>query len=265
MLPAGAFVPNDMRLSNADDALVILTGPNMAGKSTYIRQGAIIALMAQIGSFVPAESATIGLVDRIFTRVGLQDDLSVGQSTFMVEMLETASILNHATPRSFIILDEIGAAQAPTTASPSPRAVAAFIHNHPRLGCKTLFATHYHELTQLADTLPRVRNFNVAVSEDRGNVVFLRRIVRRRGQELWRARRAHAGLPGGVVNRAWEVLKELEGADQAAPAAARPGRRVRKPAPEQLSLLTSRPAALEVLLAFDLASMTPIEALKQAL
>ena len=153
-LPAGSFVPNDVRLSTRDDQLIILTGPNMAGKSTYIRQVAVIVLMAQMGSYVPAESASIGLVDRIFTRVGLQDDLALGQSTFMVEMLETAAILNHATPRSLIILDEIGRGTSTYDGLAIARAVAEFVHNHPRLGCKTLFATHYHELTQVADVLP---------------------------------------------------------------------------------------------------------------
>ena len=195
MLPSGSFVPNDTRLSNKDQQLIILTGPNMSGKSTYIRQVALIALMAQIGSFVPAEAATVGIVDRIFTRVGLQDDLAVGQSTFMVEMVESAAILNHATPRSLIILDEIGRGTSTYDGLAIARAVAEYIHNHPRLGCKTLFATHYHELTQLADFLPRVRNYNVAVSEDQGNVVFLRpHSARRRRQKL--------RCPRGAVGRA---------------------------------------------------------------
>ena len=153
-IEAGKFVPNDIRLSTRDEQVIMLTGPNMAGKSTFIRQVAVITLMAQIGSFVPADSATIGVVDRIFTRVGLQDDLSTGQSTFMIEMLETATILNHATPRSLVILDEIGRGTSTYDGLAIARAVAEFIHNHPRAGCKTLFATHYHELTQLAEVLP---------------------------------------------------------------------------------------------------------------
>ena len=263
-MPPGAFVPNDMRLSNSDEALVILTGPNMAGKSTYIRQGAIIALMAQIGSFVPAESATIGLVDRIFTRVGLQDDLAKGQSTFMVEMLETASILNHATPRSFIILDEIGRGTSTYDGLAIARAVAEFIHSHPRLGCKTLFATHYHELTQLAESLPRARNYNVAVSEDRGEVVFLRRIVPGGADKSYGVHVARlAGLPGGVVNRAWELLRELESTDRRAGAADRRGYGKREPAPRQLALLAATPPVLEELLALDVDSLTPIEAINK--
>ena len=263
-MPPGAFVPNDMRLSNSDEALVILTGPNMAGKSTFIRQGAIIALMAQIGSFVPAESATIGLVDRIFTRVGLQDDLAKGQSTFMVEMLETASILNHATPRSFIILDEIGRGTSTYDGLAIARAVAEFIHSHPRLGCKTLFATHYHELTQLAESLPRARNYNVAVSEDRGEVVFLRRIVPGGADKSYGVHVARlAGLPGGVVNRAWELLRELESTDRRAGAADRRGYGKREPAPRQLALLAATPPVLEELLALDVDSLTPIEAINK--
>ncbi|MGB3129903.1 MAG: DNA mismatch repair protein MutS, partial [Dehalococcoidia bacterium] len=171
------FVPNDVHLSNKDAQLIILTGPNMSGKSTYLRQVAIIVLLAQIGSFVPADSATIGLVDRIFTRVGLQDDLVTGQSTFMIEMLETANILNNATSKSLIILDEIGRGTSTYDGLSIAQAVAEYIHNHPRLGAKTLFATHYHELVGLANFLPRVRNLNVAVSEEGGKVVFLRKII----------------------------------------------------------------------------------------
>ncbi len=263
-MPPGAFVPNDMRLSNSDEALVILTGPNMAGKSTYIRQGAIIALMAQIGSFVPAESAAIGLVDRIFTRVGLQDDLTKGQSTFMVEMLETASILNHASPRSFIILDEIGRGTSTYDGLAIARAVAEFIHSHPRLGCKTLFATHYHELTQLAESLPRARNYNVSVSEDRGEVVFLRRIVPGGADRSYGVHVARlAGLPGGVVNRAWELLRELESGGRRDGAADRKGYSKREPAPRQLTLLADTPPVLEELLALDVDSLTPIEAINK--
>ena len=265
-LPPGEFVPNDLRMSNGEETLIILTGPNMAGKSTYIRQGAIIALMAQIGSYVPAESATIGLVDRIFTRVGLQDDLAEGQSTFMVEMLETASILNHATPRSFIILDEIGRGTSTYDGLAIARAVAEFIHSHPRLGCKTLFATHYHELTQLAESLPRARNYNVSVSEDRGEVVFLRRIVPGGADKSYGVHVARlAGLPGGVVNRAWELLRELESDDRAARAPNGRGRRRRQrnPAPQQLALMPTAPPVLDELIALDVASLTPIEAINK--
>jgi DNA mismatch repair protein MutS len=265
-LPAGAFVPNDVRLAVDDEQLIVLTGPNMSGKSTFIRQVAIIMLMAQVGSFVPAESATIGVVDRIFTRIGLQDDLSVGQSTFMVEMVETATILNHATSRSLVILDEIGRGTSTYDGLAIARAVAEYIHSHPRLGCRTLFATHYHELTALAGTLPRVRNFNVAVSEDKGDVVFLRHIVPGGANKSYGVHVARiAGLPGAVVNRAWEVLGDLErGASE--PRVGE-GECVGKRGtgdgalPLQLSLLSTTPPAISGLLALDIASMTPLEAI----
>ena len=264
MLPPSSFVPNDTRLSNKDQQLIILTGPNMSGKSTYIRQVALIVLMAQIGSFVPAEEATVGIVDRIFTRVGLQDDLAVGQSTFMVEMVESAAILNHATPHSLIILDEIGRGTSTYDGLAIARAVAEYIHNHPRLGCKTLFATHYHELTQLADLLPRVRNYNVAVSEDQGNVVFLRRIVPGGADKSYGVHVARlAGLPGSVINRAWEVLHELEDGASRRQVPARGRRRGKSPLPEQLPLVSTDTAALEELASLDVSSMTPMEAINK--
>ena len=259
-IESGKFVPNDIRLSTGDEQVIMLTGPNMAGKSTFIRQVAIITLMAQIGSFVPADSATIGVVDRIFTRVGLQDDLSTGQSTFMIEMLETATILNHSTPRSLVILDEIGRGTSTYDGLAIARAVAEFIHNHPRAGCKTLFATHYHELTQLADVLPRVRNYNIAVAEEDGEVVFLHRIVpggADRSYGVYVARLA--GMPTAVINRAWEVLKELEGT------ASSPGPNGRAEVPSdevrQLSFLPTTPPVIDELLALDVSSMTPLEAI----
>ena len=264
MIPTGTFVANDTRLSNSDEQLILLTGPNMAGKSTYIRQVAIIVLLAQIGSYVPAESAIIGLVDRIFTRVGLQDDLSVGQSTFMVEMVETAAILNHSTRRSLIILDEIGRGTSTYDGLAIARAVAEYIHNHPRLGCKTLFATHYHELTQLAESLPRVRNYNVAVSEQGGEVVFLRRIVPGSADKSYGVHVARlAGLPGTVVNRAWEVLADLESDAATQPQTTRRRKRGNIPPPEQLPLLSPTNDGFDELLSLDIASMTPLEAINK--
>ena len=259
-IEAGKFVPNDIRLSTRDEQVIMLTGPNMAGKSTFIRQVAVITLMAQMGSFVPADSATIGVVDRIFTRVGLQDDLSTGQSTFMIEMLETATILNHATPRSLVILDEIGRGTSTYDGLAIARAVAEFIHNHPRAGCKTLFATHYHELTQLADVLPKVRNYNVSVVEEDGEVVFLHRIVpggADRSYGVYVARLA--GMPSAVVNRAWEVLTELEGKSSSAAANGR-----NEPSSveaQQLSLLPATPPVIDELLTLDVSSLTPLEAI----
>jgi DNA mismatch repair protein MutS len=180
MLPAsasGGYVPNDASLSNGEAQVIVLTGPNMAGKSTYLRQVALIVLMAQIGSFVPAAQARIGAVDRIFTRVGALDEIAAGRSTFMVEMLETAAILHGATPRSLLLFDEIGRGTSTYDGMAIARAVVEFIHNRPELAAKTLFATHYHELVELAAVLPRVRNYNVVVAEEGGQVVFLHRIL----------------------------------------------------------------------------------------
>ena len=262
VMPPGTFVPNDTWLSNSDAQLMVVTGPNMAGKSTYIRQVALIVLMAQVGSFVPAESATFGLVDRIFTRVGLQDDLATGQSTFMVEMVETASILNQATSRSLVILDEIGRGTSTYDGLSIARSVVEYIHNSPRLGCKTLFATHYHELTQLASTLPRVRNYTVAVSEEGGEVVFLHRIVPGGADKSYGIHVAQlAGLPRAVIHRAWEVLGELEGDGHHEKTRKVVGSR--KAANLQISLFGDMPALVEELSRMDVSNMTPLEAINK--
>ena len=256
----GTFVPNDTSMSNSDARLIVLTGPNMAGKSTYIRQVGLIVLMAQIGSFVPAESVTMGLVDRIFTRVGLQDDLATGQSTFMIEMVETASILNQATPRSLIILDEIGRGTSTYDGLSIARSVVEYVHNSPRLGCKTLFATHYHELTELASTLPQVRNFTVAVSEERGEVVFLHRIVPGGADKSYGIHVAQlAGLPRAVISRAWEVLTDLEG-DGRGESRSGAGR-VRKATALQMPLFGEPSPLVDELSEIDISSMTPLEAI----
>ncbi len=203
------FVPNDTELDPDTARLQILTGPNMAGKSTYIRQIALIAVMAQIGAFVPAESATLGLVDRIFCRVGASDDLSRGQSTFMVEMSETALILNHATDRSLVILDEIGRGTATFDGLSIAWAVAE--HLHDSIGCRTLFATHYHELTDLANTRPAVANYNVAVREWNEEIIFLHKILPGAADKSYGIQVARlAGLPKPVVERAKSILSHLE-------------------------------------------------------
>ena len=262
VMPPGTFVPNDTCLSNSDSQLMVVTGPNMAGKSTYIRQVALIVLMAQVGSFVPAESATLGLVDRIFTRVGLQDDLATGQSTFMVEMVETASILNQATSRSLIILDEIGRGTSTYDGLSIAKSVVEYIHNSPRLGCKTLFATHYHELTQLASTLPRVRNYTVAVSEEGGDVVFLHRIVPGGADKSYGIHVAQlAGLPRAVIHRAWEVLGELEGDRHHEKTREIGGSR--KAATLQIPLFSDMSALVEELSRMDVSNMTPLEAINK--
>jgi len=256
-----SFVPNDTYLSNNDAQLIILTGPNMAGKSTYLKQVALIVLLAQIGSFVPADSATIGVVDRIFTRVGAREDLTAGQSTFMIEMVETANILNNATPRSLIILDEIGRGTSTYDGLSIARAVAEYIHNYSGLGAKTLFATHYHEMVELASFLPRVKNFNVAVTEEGGEVIFLRKIVPGGVDKSYGIHVAQlAGLPKSVVHRAQEVLEELEGDSSRTRVVSKGRRRKQEPA-QQLSFFGQKPPLLEELEKLDIDSLTPLEAL----
>ncbi len=256
-LGAGRFVPNDARLSSSGEQLLLITGPNMAGKSTYIRQVAVLVLLAQVGSFIPAERARIGVVDRIFTRTGLADDIAGGQSTFMVEMVETAAILHQATRRSLIVLDEIGRGTSTYDGVSIARAVAEHIHNSPRLGCKALFATHYHEMTALADILPRAVNYQVAVSEEDGEVVFLHRIVpggadRSYGVHVGRL----AGLPPAVVARAWDLLGELESGRGG------PGRADGVAPAMQLPLMGSPSSEVEAeLLELDISNMTPLEAI----
>ena len=204
------FVPNDTLFTN-DKRIHIITGPNMSGKSTYLRQVALIVLLAQIGSFVPADEATIGLVDRIFTRIGAQDEIHAGQSTFMVEMIETALILQQSTRRSLVILDEVGRGTSTYDGLAIARAVIEYLHNHPRMGGKTLFATHYHELTELENILPHVANYNVAVAEQDGQVAFLHTIVPGKADKSYGIYVAQlAGVPEAVVARAADILKELE-------------------------------------------------------
>ncbi len=258
-----SFVPNDAYLSNDDTQLIVLTGPNMSGKSTYLRQVALIVLLAQMGSFVPASSATIGLVDRVFTRIGAGEDIAAGQSTFMVEMVETANILNNATPRSLIILDEIGRGTSTYDGLAIARAVVEYIHNYAQLGAKTLFATHYHELTEMADFLPRVRNFNVAVVEERGKVIFLYKIVPGGVDRSYGIHVAQlAGLPRSVVQRAQAVLAELEDSYKAP--ARRPARsRCREPVSQQLPLFAPGSPLIEELKKLDIDSFSPLEAINK--
>jgi DNA mismatch repair protein MutS len=204
------FVPIDV-VFEPGEIVRVITGPNMSGKSTFLRQAALIVLMAQTGSFVPAASAKIGLVDRIFTRIGAQDEIHAGQSTFMVEMIEAANILHHATSRSLLILDEIGRGTSTYDGVSIAWAVVEYIHNHPNLRAHTLFATHYHELTQLADLLPGVRNYNVAVSEADGKVIFLHKIIPGGADRSYGIHVAQlAGLPKPVIQRANEILRQLE-------------------------------------------------------
>jgi DNA mismatch repair protein MutS len=252
------FVPNDV-IFDDDARILIITGPNMSGKSTYLRQVALIVLLAQIGSFVPADRAQIGLVDRIFTRIGAQDDIATGQSTFMVEMVETANILHHATARSLIVLDEIGRGTSTYDGLSIAWAVVEYIHNHPRLRAKTLFATHYHELIQLADHLPHVRNYNVAVAEEGDRVVFLHHIVPGGADRSYGIHVAQlAGLPRPVIRRAEELLEELEQGQRDHATAVAP-----EDMPLQLSLFGEKNPVLEELKNLDVNALSPLEALNK--
>jgi DNA mismatch repair protein MutS len=221
---AERFVPNDVLLDGAANQLIIITGPNMAGKSTYIRQVALLVVMAQMGAFIPAAEAEIGVVDRVFTRVGASDDLARGRSTFMVEMQVTANFLHNATAKSLIVLDEIGRGTSTFDGISIAWAVAEHLHNHVK--AKTLFATHYHELTDLALTLGGVKNYNVLVRESGDRIAFLRRIVPGAADKSYGIHVARlAGLPHGVIGRAKEILANLEEGefgDQGQPKLARP-------------------------------------------
>jgi len=256
------FIPNDTQLSISDAQILIITGPNMAGKSTYLRQVALIVLMAQIGSYVPAESATIGLVDRIFTRIGAQDDLATGQSTFMVEMVETATILHHATPRSLIILDEIGRGTSTYDGLAIARAVVEYLHNNRRCGARTLFATHYHELVEAARMLPRIQCLNVAVSEEEGHVVFLHKIVPGGADKSYGVHVAQlAGIPRPVIHRAEEILAELEQKGDAK-ARRKAMQEITTPAVMQMTLFTAEQNPLiEEIKQLAIDELTPIEAI----
>ncbi|OJX47083.1 MAG: DNA mismatch repair protein MutS [Chloroflexi bacterium 44-23] len=250
------FIPNDSKFENGE-IVRIITGPNMSGKSTFLRQVALIVLMAQIGSFVPASSATIGITDRIFTRIGAQDEIHAGQSTFMVEMIETANILNHATNRSLLILDEIGRGTSTYDGLSIAWAVVEYIHNHPKLRARTLFATHYHELTQLSELLPGVRNYNVAVSEADNNVVFLHKIVAGGADRSYGIHVGQlAGLPRPVVQRAAEILKQLESSSGKAI-------NLQAPAPQQMLLFPETNPIISSLKQIDIDSLSPIEALNK--
>ncbi|MDE2749053.1 MAG: DNA mismatch repair protein MutS [Chloroflexota bacterium] len=250
------YVANDSHLDPAS-RIHIITGPNMSGKSTYIRQVAVITLMAQIGSFVPADSATIGLVDRIFARIGAQDEIHAGQSTFMVEMVETARLLSGSSPRSLLILDEIGRGTSTYDGLAIARSVIEFIHNNPRLNCRTLFATHYHELTELPNLLPRCANFNVAVAEQGDDIVFLHRVMPGGADQSYGVHVAQlAGMPRSVVDRARELLFQLEegGSDFS----------LRKPPPQhqQMSFFdTPENPALGALRSLEVDGLSPLEAL----
>ncbi len=260
------FVPNDTLLDNGENQLLMITGPNMAGKSTYMRQVALIVLMAQVGSFVPAATASIGIADRIFTRIGASDNLAGGQSTFMVEMAETASILRHATPKSLVIMDEIGRGTSTFDGVSIAWAVAEFLHDARDHASRTLFATHYHELTELSVTRPGIKNFNIAVREWNDQIIFLRKILPGGSSHSYGIQVARlAGIPSEVVNRAKEILKNLEQGEFTEGGEPRiAGRKGKKPEPAspQLSLFSYPDDELRKRLkGVEVARLTPLEAL----
>ena len=266
--PDTPFIPNDCHLDNSENQILIITGPNMAGKSTYIRQVGLIVLLAQVGSFVPAKAACIGIVDRIFTRVGAQDNVAGGESTFLVEMNEAAAILNNATRRSLILLDEIGRGTSTFDGLSIAWAVAEYIHHAEHLGSKTLFATHYHELTELERILPRVRNFNVAVKEWGEHIVFLRKILPGGCDHSYGIQVARlAGMPPEVLERAREILHNLEANEltpNEIPKLAVGQHGPVYPASGQLNLFLAEEKRIrDMLEELDISSMTPLEALQK--
>ncbi len=258
MLKDTLFVPNDTRMDADENLISIITGPNMAGKSTYMRQVALIVLMAQMGSFVPARSARIGLVDRVFTRIGASDDLASGQSTFMVEMAEMASILKYATAKSLLILDEIGRGTSTYDGMAIARAVLEYAANHKRLGAKTLFATHYHELSVIEDQLPGIKNYNIAVKKRGDKMIFLRKIIPGATDDSFGVEVAKlAGLPDNVITRARQILQELESND-----APRPVKTAVQD--DQVSMLDLRSQQVcQALESLSVETLTPIEAMNE--
>ena len=262
LLDGVPFVPNDTKLNNRENQIAVLTGPNMAGKSTYMRQVALIVLMAQVGSFVPAASARIGIVDGIYTRVGASDDLTTGQSTFMVEMSEVANILKEATEKSLLILDEIGRGTSTYDGMSIARAVIEYIADRKKLGAKTLFATHYHELTELEELIPCVKNYNVAVKKRGEDIVFLRRIIPGGVDESYGIEVSKlAGIPRWVIDRAYEVLSSLEDGQTVSEAKVKT-RAKPKEESEQLYFIDEKAEAIKKRLrGADPNTLTPIEAL----
>lgn len=263
--PGESYVPNDIFLDNDEQQIIIITGPNMAGKSALLRQTALIVLMAQIGSFVPAEAAEIGIIDKIFTRVGASDNLSKGESTFMVEMTETASILNNLSDRSLVLMDEIGRGTSTYDGISIAWAIVEHLHNNPKARAKTLFATHYHELNQLAEDFPRVKNFNVSVREAGGKILFMRKLVEGGSAHSFGIHVAQmAGMPNSVVLRANEIMHHLEQEKVTHPDEAEKLQTVPK-ASIQLSMFEPADPAMEKireqLQQLDVNGLTPVEAL----
>ena len=270
-LPVGeSYVPNDIYLDDKKQQIIIITGPNMAGKSALLRQTALIVLLAQIGCFVPAESARIGLVDKIFTRVGASDNISLGESTFMVEMTEAANILNNVTPRSLVLFDELGRGTSTYDGISIAWAIVEYLHEHPKAQARTLFATHYHELNEMEKNFARIKNFNVSVRESGGKVIFLRKLEPGGSEHSFGIHVAQiAGMPKSIVKRAEAILKELE-ADNAQVGA------VGKPSAEKINMSRGGmqlsffqlddPVLCQVrdeILGLDINNLTPVEALNK--
>ena len=263
-LPLGeSYVDNDVQLDNDTQQIIMITGPNMSGKSALLRQTALITLMAQMGSYVPAKSATIGVVDKIFTRVGASDNISSGESTFMVEMNETASILNNVTDRSLVLLDEIGRGTSTYDGISIAWAIAEFLHENNKSRAKTLFATHYHELNEMAGIFPRIHNYNVSVREVGGKVIFLRKLAPGGSNHSFGIHVARlAGMPQRVIKRAEEVLKQLEHSH-----ASELSNKTKEIAQDQVQLSFFQlddpvlSSVKDEILATDINTLTPVEAL----
>ncbi|MCK4339995.1 MAG: DNA mismatch repair protein MutS, partial [Candidatus Cloacimonetes bacterium] len=263
------FIPNDTYLNNKSDRILLITGPNMAGKSTFLRQVGLIVLMAQMGSFVPASSAKIGIVDKIFTRVGASDNLALGQSTFLVEMIETANILHNATPRSLVLLDEIGRGTSTFDGLSIAWAVVEYLHENKVVSPKTLFATHYHELTELAEIFHAVKNYNITVKEWKDKVIFLRKVVPGSADQSYGIQVAKlAGIPDKVISRAKEILTDLEKNEFSETSIFEKTKR-KKSSPTQANFLdflsqktNKERMVLDELKNIDLNILTPLEALK---
>ena len=258
------YVPNDVELTPDDQQIIMITGPNMSGKSALLRQTALIVIMAQMGSFVPAEAAHIGLVDKIFTRVGASDNMSAGESTFMVEMNETSSILNNVTASSLVILDEIGRGTSTYDGISIAWAIAEYLHQHPQARCKTLFATHYHELNEMTNLFPRIKNYSIAVKEIGKKIIFLRKLIPGGSEHSFGIHVAKmAGMPKEVIQRAEIMLGELEKSHK--PAEQAKIKNSVESAGMQLSIFQLDDPTLqnikEELIKLDINSLTPVEAL----
>ena len=262
MITAERFVPNTVAMDNETNQILIITGPNMAGKSTVLRQVALLVIMAQMGSFIPAKKASISVVDRIFTRVGALDNLSQGQSTFMVEMQETANILNNAGEHSLVVMDEIGRGTSTYDGLSIAWAVVEYLHDLHKTGIKTLFATHYHELTDLAQQKPRVKNYNIAVKEWNDEIIFLRKLVEGATNRSYGIQVARlAGIPAAVISRSKKILYRVENKDQDLTEALSDKETV-KAGPQQMDLFGKKDHFfVEKLSKLDISKMTPLEAL----